>query len=329
MKMNYIYVLGFLIIAAFAVSSVKADIHTINYNNSNMSGIDAPNFVIKVLKYDPYPVNPGDWFDVWIKVQNNGQQDANNVTFELQSLYPFSSNDSLVRNYGIIPGTVSAYNMGMPGDTNEVILKYRVKAADDAPSGDSNLKFGISVGSGAESFTSLPISIGKTKTDFDVVMQQSTTQGTSFALANIGSNPATAVTVSIPEQQNVRVVGADSSIIGNLAEGDFTTVTFQLVPFAFNGTANFTGNRTAGFMGGAVAHTVDVQIAYTDVAGIRNVIDKNVTINIAGNFTNGTFRQGSRLTGTTDILSTYGYPVIGFVLGAIAVFGYNWIKRKK
>ena len=53
-------------------------------------------------------------------------------------------------------------------------------------------------------------------TDFDVAFSDSSTGTTSFTIANIGSNPATSVSVSIPEQRGWRVTGSNSMIIGNL-----------------------------------------------------------------------------------------------------------------
>jgi len=316
MRINYIYVIGIMIIAVFAMSAAKADLFEVDYNISINSPSNSPNLVVQVLKYEPYPVNAGDWFDVWVTVQNNGQADAKNVSFELQPEYPFYSNDSLVRNYGVILGTLNAYSAGMKGDANEVVLKYRVKTADNAPDGTSDLKFGFKTDTNSiETIGTLPIVIGKTKTDFDVVLQDLTSQGLSFAISNSGSNDASAVTITLKSQDSLIISGPQSTIIGNLAKGDFTTVTFEAVP-------------------GKGVHNVTLKVDYTDVVGVRNSIEKTVTLpanlnypanySAAGNSagTNG-FKNGS------STIPFYVYLVAGLVLGIVVTFGYNKLRKKR
>ena len=307
---NIIYIIGILFIAVFAISAVSAKLFEVDYNVSSAN--QANYLAVQVLKYEPYPVNAGEWFDVWIQVQNIGQSDAPNVTFRLAPEYPFSSNDSLVRNYGLIMGTVNAYKVGLKGDASTVILKYRVKVADNAPEGASNLRVYVtpnSVDANSTSIgTDLPIIIGKTKTDFDVVMQDFTSQGIAFAISNIGENPATAVTFSIIPQ-GVNITGASSSIIGNLDKGDFTTVTFQVYP-----------NRNL--------HELGVQIAYTDTAGVRNIIEKNVTVSMSSTEMFNTTTQGNGKANGSGIMM-YAYLGVGFIVGALVVLGYNRIKKKK
>src|SRR3989338_3219502 len=211
-------------------------------------------FWVQTLKYDPFPVNPGDYFDVWILVENIGVKDAPNARFELVTKYPFSSTGQLVNDYGRVAGI-----SGKDAGENQVVLRYRVKVADDSPEGSSELEFKALPDGSSDvgSIKKLPIDIGKTKTDFDVVMQDSTAQGTSIAIANIVDNPATAVTVRINPQDGLKVRGSDASIIGNLDKGDFSTVTFQINP-----DQNYNG--------------IMVQISYTDIAGVRNNIEKKI-----------------------------------------------------
>lgn len=311
MKPTHVYVLIMFVFAILLQAfAVQAQLYEVNYNASSADTPIDPHFSVMTLKYEPYPVNAGDWFDVWVKVQNIGQNDAKNTRFELQPDYPFSSNDSLVRDYGIVPGTASAYKMDMQGDASEVILKYRVKAADNAPEGTSNLKFTAMPDSTnpQNSITvDLPIVIGETKTDFDVVMQDATSQGVSLAISNIGTNAATALTILIEPQDYVNITGASSSIIGNLDKGDFTTVTFQIAP-----------NRNL--------HELKVQIAYTDTAGVRNTIEKTVPVNMGSSFNQlSTTATRSASTG----ISKYIYLIIGIVIGIFLVFVYRFYLRSK
>ncbi len=291
------------------LSEVSAEVYEVNYNATGPGVRSVSNIVVQTLKYEPYPVNPGDWFDVWIKVQNVGQDDAQNTIFELITEYPFESTGAVTRNYGLLPGTATASKSKQQlGDkelsVNQVLMKYRIRVANNAPIGESFIKLQTksdTQGYGGYVYT-LPIEIGKTKTDFDIVMQDSTSQGTSFAIANIGENSATAVTFSIPLQENVNISGPSSSIIGNLEQGDFTTVTFQIYPHQD-------------------LHEVKIQLAYTDEAGVRNTVEKSISVNINPSF-------GEELsTKEGSGPAKYFYLILGIILGVVGSYLYR--KRKK
>ena len=133
--------------------------YVINYTNATKTSTVNANFVVQVLKYDPFPVNSGEGFNLWVKVQNTGEQDANHAVFTLVADYPFSSNDSLVRTYGLIYGRANAYKVDQTYDSSQVILKYRVNTATDAPSGASKLQLKMSADSMSSVVFDLPIEI--------------------------------------------------------------------------------------------------------------------------------------------------------------------------
>lgn len=139
--------------------------YEMNYSSAPTTNSQSPNLIVTVLKYAPYPVNSGDWFDLWIKVQNIGEQDAAHAVFELQPEYPFSSSDVLIRDYGLLFGKTNALKVDQTYDSSQVILKYRVKAADNAPSGTSNIKFITKTNGNLSSgvVNNLPIEIFSTK----------------------------------------------------------------------------------------------------------------------------------------------------------------------
>jgi hypothetical protein len=299
------YLLFTIIFLGLQTSMISAQFYQIDYNSTFSKTSVSPNLVVQVLKYEPYPVNAGDWFTLWIKVQNIGQENAKDVKFEIVPDYPFSSTDNLIKNYGTIFGIIDAYNVDQTYDSSQVIMKFRIKVADNAPEGQSILKIKASIKNSESGIIySLPIEIGKTKTDFDVVMQDSTTQGTSFAIANIGENPASALTVNIKPQSNIKIKGAQSSIIGNLEKGDFTTVTFPISP-------------------SSSLNEITIQISYTDTAGVRNTIEKIVPVSISSDFGQATTKS------TSSSSSKYLYLIIGIVLGVLAVFIFKKIKKKK
>ncbi|MCX6707304.1 MAG: hypothetical protein NT001_04145 [Candidatus Woesearchaeota archaeon] len=363
--MCVLVMLGALVVLA-AVQSTPAlgVLYVIDYTNSSTTSMglssvtrmsqansisEAAYFELRTLQYDPFPVNPGEWFDLWVKVQNVGNEDATNTTFQLVEEYPFSlsSSDSPVKYYGIIPGVASAFKNKLAGDTtiqaNQVILKYRVKVADNAPEGDAVIKIRAMAGNKQGDWFpfDLLISVANTKTDFDVITQDSTTQGTSFAIANTGQNTATAVIVSIEPMQGMNATGSTSSILGNLAAGDYTTVSFQISSMA--------GNRTASGSAGSRTQTnpnsfnrsslqqpgnftrqpnqVTMKITYTDTAGIRNTVEKTVQLSSAGQRSASAFSTGTRTQSAG--LPGYLYLLIGVILGVLIVYIYHKMKQRK
>lgn len=320
MRKNFLlalFIVGLIVLAFSSVNLVRAATsYKADYSNTTASSgsSQGPQFVVQAIQYDPYPVNPGEWFDIWVKAQNVGLTDALNAQFQIVPNYPFEQVDNGVQSFGMIPGTVNAYKyQSSLGDSqpeaNQVIMKFRVKVADNAPDGQSSLKLQMNTNQNAgTSFTyNIPVSIAKTRTDFTLVTQGSSAQGTSFAIANTGENAATAVIVSIPEQQGVVVSGARSSIIGNLNSGDFTSVTFQVAP-----------RRDV--------NAILVDVSYTDTTGVRNTVEENVSVSsvAASNFSQfgrATARQSSSSNSFLTV-------VVYLVLGALIGLGVTMLTRK-
>ncbi len=297
-------ILSLILMLALTMSITYGVVYQQDYITNDQSAPGDAQFAVTLLKYEPYPINPGSYFDLWIKVDNIGNGDATNAKFELVPKYPFSSTDNLIREYGTVTG-----NKGKEDENNQVVLKYRIKVADDSPEGNSEIEFRASTGNiGTGAITKeLPIAIKKTETDFDVVMQDSTAQGTALAISNIGSDPATAVTVTIKEQEGFTLKGPRSSIVGNLDKGDFTTLTFQITP------QNKSTNKLL------------VQIDYTDIAGVRHSLEKQVQVDI----TPPTPTVIRNTSGSSSLLSNATYIGVGLAVGIIVMLFRNKRKRRK
>lgn len=201
------------------------------------------------------------------------------------------------------------------------------------------------------------------KTTFDIVLQTSTSSTTTFAVVNTGANTASSVVVSIPTQPSYSTSGTSSTSVGNLDAGDYTLASFSLTSTTSNITRNGTrqfpsfnrtgmngppsgGNFTSGpgmFMNQSFSGTGNnqllVQIAYTDVFGVRQTIQKQVSLSSgsssgfssrtgtqssSGNF-NGGFSSQSQSTGSSNSVM---YIVIG-VVGIIIVVAVIQLGRKK
>ena len=128
-------------------------------------------------------------------------------------------------------------------------------------------------------------------TDFEISYQE--TMGSfSLNVANIGVNPASAVTVSLPRQNNYSVAGSSSSVLGNLNPGDYTSAIFQITK---KGTEN----------------TLEVEIQYTDTSGKRHKDTKELVLDLslAG------AQAGSRKTTEGTSFTTWILVIAGIVVG--------------
>jgi hypothetical protein len=97
--------------------------------NLTVPTIVQSSLVITGLRYNPYPVSPGEIFDVWIKIENRGNTAFNNATCILKPDYPFSLyQGDATKNYGKLNG----------GDA--AVFQYKLKADMNASEGTNELK---------------------------------------------------------------------------------------------------------------------------------------------------------------------------------------------
>ncbi|MFH1915708.1 MAG: COG1361 S-layer family protein [Nanoarchaeota archaeon] len=221
-------------------------------------------------------------------------------------------------------------------------LEYRVIADTNANPGlyklDLYLSYDDPLTNGTKTISTIAgIYVGG-ETDFDVAFTQSSSGQMSFTVANIGSNPAYSVSVSVPAQRGWSVSGSNAVIIGNLNKGDYTVASFALSGSAsnmsgFQRNRNMSENLTPMTNPG---NEVQMQIAYTDTMGVRQVITKQVPVQTAGQTagTQSAFAGGQGFTGRgavqqQNIFSRYKWYFIVFAVLVLGFVGYQWYRRKK
>ena len=301
--------LTLIVISQLLIISAE-NTYTKDYSITESGKYSNAQFTVQTLKYEPYPINAGDTFDLWVKIQNIGQSDAKNAYFKLSDSYPFSSDDR-VREFGIIPGTISAYSLKQSGDinieANQVLMKFRVKVANDAPEGENIIKLEGTTNkdSGSTISYSLPITIKETKTDFEVKVHGINPQETSFVITNIGKNTAGTVLVDIKDQDGITILpGAEPNSLGDIKSGDFTVSHLKIVPK--EGTKS-----------------LKIEISYTDTAGIRNKIEKEIALDKYQ-------LENVCIKGADKTYLYWVYGSIGFLTGAfIVILVVLKIQKKK
>ena len=116
--------LGFVLLSVLMLnlaSAIEMDFSSATAESANMQ--------IMSLKHEPYPVEPGEVFDLWVKVQNNGRETATNAACRLVLDNPFSIyQGELVQSWGVLN----------PGNT--ALFKYKLLVSNDAVDGDTELR---------------------------------------------------------------------------------------------------------------------------------------------------------------------------------------------
>lgn len=285
-----------------------------------------------LVSQDPVSAEPGGYVTLLFKFENWGTIKAENVTVELLSQYPFSldSGASAVQELGTI-GSLST-------DDKAYFVKYKVRVDKDAINGDNEIGVRCAYGNSAFAMSSVQkfnVTVSNPKTDFDVIVQDSSSGTTSLAIANVGSNTAYSVVVNVPEQSGYRVSGASATVLGNLDASDYTLVSFQITPTQSAASTQAVTPPQAGRVYGNFSTSgmspLKVDIAYTDDIGIRRTVEKEVSL--AG-FSDGGLNATSARTRTYQgglSFSSGGllYIVIGVVGIAAVVAFFKLRKRKK
>ena len=197
----------FIFFSMFWISFVSAEQFNLTDSSSNV-------VQFKQLKYEPYPVIPGEYFEIWIAVQ--GKEKSSDWVFELVPEYPFSLNlnENPVSDYG-------------DSDFSSIVLKYKIKVAEDSFDGTYDLKLKYDY-NGIEYYKIFKVDVEDSRTAFDAVIQESTSSEVSIAIANTGKYAANSVVVRIPEQEGFKATGTDGQMVGNLDAGDYTIVSFSI-----------------------------------------------------------------------------------------------------
>ena len=241
----------FLIAMMLSVSFVAAESFEINLIEEGTYRTSSANIKINQLKYEPYPVNPGEYLTLWIKAENIGRELTESAIFELVPKYPFSldSNEDPVRNYGQL------------SSEEPIVMEYKVRVSKNAVEGTNEIELRYKTDSNDDSwrYEEFEIVVEDAQTDFDLVIQEINGDEVSIAIANTGKNIAYSVIVRIPEQEEYQTVGTNGQMVGNLEDGDYTLVGFEIQK----------KSRTS-------EEPLKIQIDYTDNIGERRSMIKDV-----------------------------------------------------
>lgn len=218
----------------------------------------------QVIQIDKTNLIPGKETDLKFIISNVGGASIDDMTFS------WSNEDDV-----ILPvGTDNTKYITHLGAGDDVEVTYRVIADSTVVAGlyklDLNLEYDDSLtGETTTVETIAGVYVGG-ETDFEITFSEASGSETSFNIANIGSNPAYSVSVSVPKQEGWSVTGANTELIGNLNNGDYTVATFNV--------------RSSG-----KSDNIAINVTYTDTKGERLSVKKDVFLGSSST----TFSQGA------------------------------------
>ena len=172
---------------------------------------------VKLMKYDPYPANAGEYVTVWIKIENIGLGGpSEDVKLRLVPEYPFS----------LEPGETGLEEIGKLSMNDYAMFDFRLRVDDNAIDGKNILKVEYMERIDSEwSETELTIEVESDKVDFEI--------------ADIDSVPLRLK----PGDDDAKIVVE----IQNIGDGDAECVKSRLVlPPGFNASDSYSDIANLG-----------------------------------------------------------------------------------
>jgi len=254
---------------------------------------------LSMINQDPYPAVQGDYVKLVFQLEGIENPQCGTIIVELLEKYPISfdpeESPRVIVQSGTFTKDYSSY----------LTVPYKVRVDNDALDGDNPLEVSYSYDEGAGSSSTqtkqFNLNIKDVRADFEIHVKNYNlaTNTIEFEILNIGENDIEALTVEIPEQENVDIRGSNKNIVGDLDSNDYTTADFEAV---------------------AQDGEITLNLFYTDLIGVRRQTQETVS------FTKSPFeKQASNQSGSSA--GTYIFILI--IVGAIAYYIYRRIKKKK
>lgn len=285
----------------------------------------------EIIRIDKTSLVPGKQTGLKFTINNVGNAPLKDLTFSWVNddkiILPVGSDNTKYINYIDIGDSIELdYQVLADPNANPGLyeLKLYLTYVDSITGDESNIATiaGTNVGGG---------------TDFEVAFSESSSSGTSFSVANIGSNPANSVSVIIPRQSGWQVSGSNSMIIGNLNKGDYTIASFNLLSTELTSVlqgrtddGDDSNEPTSQRADMQESNGLKIQIAYTNTVGERKIIEKIVGISpqsISSDTAIGV--TGKRGIPQDDGISNSTLYLAGFVVLILGVMFYRKYQQRK
>jgi len=264
---------------------------------------------INLINQDPNPAIPDSYVNVVFQVSGVQNPNCGAINFELLPNYPFSLDANATSIRRLEGNTLTPYY------SNVWNIPYTIRVDKDALEGTAELDARYSTTSNNYVTQRFPITIQDSRTNFDAVIQEASGSQVSIAIANIGKSAANSVIIRIPQQDSFRATGTDGQMVGNLAAGDYTIVSFNI---ASSIQRNQTKTRDLTDTSIPQPPNLKFDIYYTDELGIRRVDNLQLPISLTSmNMSSG---FASRQSSTTTSNTTRYVIIIILIIAAIIIY---------
>lgn len=212
----------------------------------------ACNLDVEIINQDPYPAIPGDYVDVVFQLTGVGNPECGTVTFEVLEEFPFSLDPSVEASKNLQSGTYTRRFESF------AILPYEIRVNEEALDGANPIEVAFKGSTTKTEIKEFNIEIDDVRTDFEVSINDyiASERKITFEILNIGENDVEALTIEIPQQENIEVKGSNREIVGDLDSNEESTFSYEATP-----------------KDGEITLT----ILYTDTINERRTIEKTVT----------------------------------------------------
>ncbi len=253
---------------------------------------------VSMINQDPYPAIPGEPVKVVFQVNGISNVDCNTVEFGVRDNFPFtvdpSSENPVFINSGVYAKRYSSF----------YTAPFKIRVDENALDGDTPIEVyyssnGSQSGERPQDFN---IYIENTKADFEVYVKDYNynTRILTFEILNIADVDVEALTMEIPQQENLEIKGANKVVVGDLDSNEYTTADFEAIM------------KNDG--------DINLSIDYTDSVNIRREINKTVY------FDSSYFKD---LTRDKTSISIWVYLIFLAIIGFVGWKLYKRHKKKK
>jgi len=182
---------------------------------------------ISLINQDPYPAIPGEYVKLVFQVGNIADPDCSYLNFELSEKYPILFDPNTDAKIGVDAGF---YNRDY---SSFLIAPYKVRVDEDALEGDNPLETKISYSNSDLTFLKeFNLYVEDSKADFEVHIDDYsyTTQEMVVEILNIAESDIEALTIEIPKQNTIQILGTNRVVVGDLDSNEYTTADFTAIP---------------------------------------------------------------------------------------------------
>jgi hypothetical protein len=211
---------------------------------------DACNLKVSMINQDPYLAIPGDYVKLVFQIDGVENTDCGDVSFELLEKFPISFDPNTTKIYSAKSGVYKS-------DYRSFLLAhYEVRVDEDALDGDNPIETQLRK-NGLIETKKFNLNVEDVKADFEIFIKDydSNTKTVTFEILNTAKSDVEALTLEIPKQNNIDIIGSKTNIVGDLDSNEYTS-------------ADFNGNLKQG--------EIKITISYTDEINNRRVIEKSV-----------------------------------------------------